>query len=452
MFLIARVRRHLEAHAASRLIARSAVGMVATLLVGMLLNLVANAALARSMGVEQYGIYAYAFSWLMLLILPARLGFDRTANRFVAAYKALAQWGLLRGVIRYAAALTLAGSLIVGGSLAVASAAFAPPGANVLTTTFYIAAAALPAWAFLSLTQGFFRALKRPVLAELPDRILHPLCLLATAGGFLLLAGAGPTAAEVMTVTAAVGLAGCIFFAIMIRRLLPEPVRQAQPEYRRREWLRISLPMLIISGSSILYHRLDVIMVGALLGPVEAGIMAVAVRLSNVVSLGLTATNPMVSSVVAENYATRSIDKIQTSLRSASLLTTAITVAFAGVMILFGDHLLRLFGEQFRTAYIALVILTGGHIVNALCGSVNAVLTMTGHQDRVAAIMLVSSLLNAVLNVPLVLEFGVLGAAISTAVSVVVKNLAMLMAARKLLGLDPSVGSALFRRRKLAAG
>jgi O-antigen/teichoic acid export membrane protein len=286
----------------------------------------------------------------------------------------------------------------------------------------------------------------------LPERILLPSSLLLLVAAYAAFAGAAPDAVAAMATAGIVGLVGCLLCGAMILRLLPDPARRAKAEYRPREWLRVSLPMLVISGSSVLYRRLDVIMVGLLLGPAAAGIMAVAVRLANLVSLGLAATNPMVSTIVAENHATGRLDRLQTSLRFASLLTVALTAGIAAPLILLGDDLLGVFGEQFRTAYVALVILTAGQIVNALTGSVNAVLTMTGHQDRVAIIMLASAALNALLNIPLVLHYGVLGGAIASAVAVTLKNLAMLVAARRQLGIDPSIAAAFSGRRKLAVG
>ena len=54
--------------------------------------------LARLMGVEQYGIFAYVLAWLNILVLVAKLGLDTMLVRFVPIYKIEHRWSLLYGV------------------------------------------------------------------------------------------------------------------------------------------------------------------------------------------------------------------------------------------------------------------------------------------------------------------------------------------------------------------
>ena len=58
--------------------------------------------IARLVGAETYGTYAYVIAWTTLLAYFSALGFDTALLRFVAAYQTMGAWSLARGVIQYA--------------------------------------------------------------------------------------------------------------------------------------------------------------------------------------------------------------------------------------------------------------------------------------------------------------------------------------------------------------
>src|SRR5262249_42229366 len=61
-----------------------------------------NIVLVRWLGPTDYGAYAYALAWLVVLGVPALLGLDKFLVRMVAAYKARSAWGPLRTLLRQA--------------------------------------------------------------------------------------------------------------------------------------------------------------------------------------------------------------------------------------------------------------------------------------------------------------------------------------------------------------
>src|ERR1700731_1676589 len=58
--------------------------------------------IARMVGVDSFGVYAYVTATMVVLAYLAALGFDVALLRFVPAYEAQGRWDLLRGVIKYA--------------------------------------------------------------------------------------------------------------------------------------------------------------------------------------------------------------------------------------------------------------------------------------------------------------------------------------------------------------
>src|SRR4051794_15336577 len=55
--------------------------------------------IARIVGIDTYGVYAYVFAWIVVLAYLSALGFDVGVLRFVPTYEAARAWPLLQGVI-----------------------------------------------------------------------------------------------------------------------------------------------------------------------------------------------------------------------------------------------------------------------------------------------------------------------------------------------------------------
>src|SRR5689334_22637619 len=83
-------------------LARASIASLATLVVGAGLTCASQLVIARIIGPDSYGIYAYVLAWVTLLGYLSTLGFHVSLLRFVPAYQARNEWALARGVIRYA--------------------------------------------------------------------------------------------------------------------------------------------------------------------------------------------------------------------------------------------------------------------------------------------------------------------------------------------------------------
>ena len=78
----------------------------------------------------------------------------------------------------------------------------------------------------------------------------------------------------------------------------------------------------------------------------------------------------------------------------------------------------------------ALIITSIGYFVLFVSGPSAVMLMMTGYEKDYRNILIYTSILNLALSVVFVSFFGLLGAAISTSVSLIVKNIASLRLAK----------------------
>src|SRR5204862_773939 len=89
---------------------------------------------------------------------------------------------------------------------------------------------------------------------------------------------------------------------------------------------------------------------------------------------------------------------------------------------LFHDVILGIFGEKYIAGGVVLVVLALGNLVDAGVGSVNYLLVMTGHPKIILTNTITTVVVNITLALLLVPRFGVVGAAIAAASTVILLN------------------------------
>lgn len=389
-----------------------------------------------------YGKYALALSWLTALVLIGRLGFNKSATRYIAAYAGQKDWGLLKGFLRYSVRTTYKvsiGLVIICTCILLLSRDFIT--GYYQDDGFYncllIAMLALPFLAHLELTEGILDGFKRVVLSQLPMRTFRPtLIALAILGLFFWTALGqfnyvfeGETVraitAETTMVVNLIAIVSALLLALFFtRRALPQTVRMAEPLYRKKEWFSTSRDMMFTSGFNLILVQADVMMLGALIDENAAGLYTVASRMGLLLILALNSVNAILQPIASDLFASKKIQELQRIVSLGANGVFAISLA-GGVVLYFGaDYLHLLFGPEFRETAELLRILIIGQLINAFAGPAVLLLNMTGHQRDAARVMAGGAILNVVLNGIFITWMGTPGAAIATATTTVIWNLA----------------------------
>ena len=92
------------------------------------------------------------------------------------------------------------------------------------------------------------------------------------------------------------------------------------------------------------------------------------------------------------------------------------------LIIVFGDYILHIFGEEFITGYTVLVILCIGQFINVATGSVGQILAMTNREKLLRKCVVYGTVINLLLNIVLVPNYGMIGAAIATSIAWTITN------------------------------
>jgi O-antigen/teichoic acid export membrane protein len=204
---------------------------------------------------------------------------------------------------------------------------------------------------------------------------------------------------------------------------IPKAVKcESSPEYKTRTWTHVALPLLLISGMHLVMNRADTLMVGALMDTTQAGVYAVASRVSALALFGMFAVNAIVAPMIAELYADNKLTELQRTVTHGTLASMGFALFIAIGLVFLGSPVLSLFGNAFTAGENALLILLVGQVVSAGTATVGYLLTMTGFQGVSAWITGGGAVLNIVLNAILIPIWGLVGAAFATASTVALTN------------------------------
>lgn len=420
------------------LVARGATGSAAAQVGAALVALAAQLILARGLGVQSFGYFIVAWTWALLLAVPCRLGFHNSLIRFTASYRAQGEWSPLRGLFRVSVGAVLGASLGTGGLMAAGAALFRQRMAGEQLESLLLASLALPALALLGVTQAMLKGFRRPALGQFTQRGLAYcwIALLTGTGWAVTGLGNAPVAMVLCAAAAwiAVGVSG-----FWVLRAADPSVFRAAPSYRTGFWIRSSLPLLLMASMSIIMGQTDTVMLGAMVGSREGGIYAVANRLAQFASLALMASQAIMAPLVAEYHARNDLGALRRLLAMVAWGVAGITALGFVAFAFAGPVLLGFFGQSFGEGFPTMMILVTGQLLNAACGPVGVVLTMSGHQGAAAAVLTGAAFLNVTLNAVLIPLFGMEGAAAASTITIGCWNLMLVAIAFRRLGVNTSV-------------
>ncbi len=429
-----------EPASAGEHVARGTAGLFASRICFTGLMFLVSVVLARLLSSAGYGAYTYALAWVVLLGVPGILGTDQLLVRELAVYRSRGAWDLIRGFIRQAnAAVLLASLALAAGTAALAKVVLTGRDAQSLAV-FWIALILLPLITLTRVRQAALQGLNILVLGQLPETIVQPsvfLILLAAAYWRL---GKHLTATWAMGMNVAATLGAFVAGALLLRKYLPAAAKNAKLAYPDWGWLRSALPLMFLGSMAVIYGQADVLILGAIKGTKAVGVYGVADRGADLLAFLFTAAISAMAPTIASLYAIGDLQALQRMVTKLVRVTLALTLPVAIAFIGFGYWvLLWIYGADYVAGQRALAILSVGQLVNVAMGPVGMLLIMTGHERDATWSIGISAVVNVALNFALVPKWGLEGAAISAASSMVLWNCLMARAVHKRFGIHPTV-------------
>jgi O-antigen/teichoic acid export membrane protein len=388
---------------------------------------ISNVLLARMLGAEEYGFYVYVLSWMFVLVLAGKFGLESASIRYVAAYSANMEWGLLRGYLLWSSRIATVSSITVAVLSFTIVLLIGGRDQERMLLLFAISFLLLPFTVILIIRSAALQGLKKVAMAQGPISVLLPMLLVTGVFAIWVATDGNVGAVSAMSVylCATVISLGLVFYFMYIS--FPQEAMYVDTKYRTREWINTAFFLLAISGFFVVIEHTDIIIVGLFHGTTNSGVYAAAKKVASLIASGLIIVNVIVAPMISHLYVIGNNVELKRVVRMAAIFSFAISLPAAAIIFFFGNWIMTLFGYQFSEGYTALIILTIGQLVNALAGSVGFFMTMTGNEKAMAWIAGSCAVLNVALNFILIPPFGMEGAAVSTAFSVAIWNVGLVV-------------------------
>lgn len=407
---------------------------------------VSQVVLARFMGAYEYGIFVMV--WIAMIVLGnlSCLGFHTAIIRFLPQYRESADLERLNGILISSRIFVLLSST-VAALITIAVVYF---GASYFDShyilPFIVGAFALPMIALGDMLDGTARANSWPVRALAPTYLLRPLFIL------VLMVGAWLAGYPVNGVTGLVcgviaSYSSTLIQYLIITRDLGRQYQRTVPRIEMRQWVLVALPIFLVESFFALLVHADVFMVGIMMNPESVGIYYATAKTLSLVHFVFFA----VKAGVANLFATRMDDDDKTALRILARRSATWTFwpsLVMGIAVLAaGPLLLSMFGSAFQEGYPVLFIMVAGVVLRASIGPAESLLNMSGNQNICAIVFGGVLAANIVMNLILIPQYGIYGAAAATAIATVFETIALFYLVRARIGVSMFVFSSAFNER-----
>jgi O-antigen/teichoic acid export membrane protein len=422
----------------------AAVGTVATSLGGTVLRFVTQAILARWLGAASYGQFVIGRGWGELLAKVPNRGYQMTSVRFLPRYEAAKEWSLFRGLLWMSRTETL----LLGLGLSAVSMAIYMTISDDTDPAMIAGLALAPALAMVTTTRSLLQSVHRYVPATALTELVQPVIFAAAIGALVLFGTVSAATAlwiYVVTMVAIATLEG-----VMLRQAMPLDAHDVPRRFDRKRWVETARPMFVAQLAIATLGLADVLIVGAVLGPVDAGLYAVATRIAVVGRVVNSGLESVVAPRLAGAWSRRDVDTIQRTIDRAIRTSILPTLGFVLIASLLATPLLSIFGEQFVDARVVLLILLAGNVANALTGPCGYVVALTDSERVYATVMAVHAVALVMLALILAHVGGITAVALVQSGVTVSWNVSMVFLARRRPGVRcyPRRETVPLRRRK----
>jgi O-antigen/teichoic acid export membrane protein len=397
-------------------------GVGAMKLLSIPTGLATSIILARTLGPEDFGQYAFIMALVPLIALPVSGGLPQLLTREVATFAHSKNWSLYQGALKasHAWVLLILAALLIGYWVLGVGLNLVPTDGK--WSLLPIALTMVPLSGLAAVRTGTIKGLGLPAYAEIPGQLIQPVTLL---GLFTVLAWYG--ALDTQTAIWSQVAGAILIFLIaswMFFRIQPNDAKGVAATYQLKRWNSALLPFTMIALVSTFNAQIGIVVLGLLSTDEQVAAMRVAERGGQFVVLSLTLVNMVIAPYIVGAHRDGDKALLQKLARKSARGSFFLALPIAGVLIAGGEPLIRLaFGEEYSAiSYWPVVIIVVGQLINVFFGSVGHLLSMSGFERFTLMGQLIAVLSNIALCILLIPRFGAVGAAMAVAVSIGIWN------------------------------
>ena len=407
-------------------------------LISLALVFGAQIVIARVGGEEAYGTYSQVFNWIAVLFIIATFGSDTLLVKQIPIYESQGDKGMVKSVYVWTNMMVLLVAMTVVLVFGLVVNYGNIPGLSNNAHYFNISLPGIVLGAFMVNQQAFIRGIKKVVIGQTAEKLAKPVGLILAILYFWYLGKESEVASYVWANVFAFGFAWtyALFFVFKNR----ERMQSSQSlRFDWKDWTGRSFHLTLGGLLFMLSIRLDVLAVGSLMDNARTGYYNVALKYADMSVIPYIIISHSIAPLYSKFKEERKMDELQSLFRSA---TRAIFIMTLGIFVFFvigGKFILGFFGENYVNGYIPLLILAFGKLVSSFIGPIGILMVMLGLEKYNNFGLLLQIILMSIGLYVLIPMYGLVGAAISTCLGLVLYQIILAIIIKKKMGINPTI-------------
>jgi len=383
-----------------------------------------TALLARWVGAEFLGIYSLANSIMLISEVLGKMGLETGIMRFVSRMNLETDSEKIQKVIASALKMTAAFSLVIMVGLIISSEYIVTQILNepaLLTSVLIVFAIAIPFNALTLVSAFATQGFKRLKYKTLVTQFLNPTLLLSSMVICFWFVSIESSIMIPMLVTGVIGFFVMISVLKKVSGVSNDQIIKSKFD---STLLKFSYPLMFVTILQTFMHWMDILMLGYFTDATTVGLYHPAARTAGLLQALLLSFTSIYAPMIAQFHSEGDSKKMGDTYKLVSRWLLMCAIPISAVFIIFPEKVLLLFGAEYVSSAMVLVILTAATFIQAVLGASGPTLSMSGHTKLVLWNSIGAFALNFGLNIYLIPRYGIIGAAMATLISLTAVGLA----------------------------
>ncbi len=369
--------------------------------------------LAKILGAEQFGIYSLVISYVAIIIMPIRSGLGILSVRVISSsFNEKIPIDFIKfsisTVIKYFIIIALI-------DLAINSTGYSP--ITNFRILFYIVAITT---LVLAITIGYLQGLNHIIRSQYIEQLIRPVLFLILIATLFILRKNIPLNYE--TALIALSLSFLVSTIISTIYILFGRYYDISSHSKKeiKKWTASLIPLSFLTGLQVLLSQMDIIFLGQFQEYNSIAVYKIAIQFAIVTNIISAVIEVIIAPKINKLYFKNTEELVKLIYYSnwINFISGLLLIIF---YYFISEHIiLYLLSPEYRDASLYILILCGGYLISTCFGPISTVVNMLSLEKINLYCILTAVISNFILLLVLVPLYSSLGAAISTALSMII--------------------------------
>lgn len=400
-------------------IAKGSTAVLLGTILSLVLGFLSRIILVRFTTQNEYGIYSLALTIVTICTMISALGLQDGTTRYIAYFRGKNETKNVQDIIISSIITSLVASILVTGLVFtiadyIATEIFNSPDISYILR---IMSVSIPFSVLINIIVSVFRGFDRVTTRVYFNNILQPSIYLFILGAAVYF---NCSFAEVVVAyLVAILITFLVIFVYFFKEMpLLFSWKQIHINHNTKILLQKSIPLLGVNILLLTMAWTDTLMLGYFKTTEIVASYNAVYPIAALVSTGINSIGYLYVPIISNLYSKNQIEELGRINENATKWNFVVTLPIFSIIFLFPEFVLNmLYGSRYIEASNVLQVLALGFIINSFFGFNYYTLISAGKSRLLMNCSLISSILNVILNLILIIPFGMFGAAIASAVS-----------------------------------